>query len=394
MMHNLKKRYNKLLVEINQQLIQINSYIEAWKFSRPEDALALETKKLTLERTLAFVTQTLESEEQITDPAVIKALDEKLDNVESIMSLLKKDTKSRWLKILQSPITIFIALLMLRSFAFSLEPITSGSNEPTLLIGDNVVINHLAYIKKPIERGDLVLIESPEVDYEKTGTLKHIWQSIFGIKSTLFDLPAKPPKVIKRVIALPGDLIEGRIEDGKAILYLNGKQLLEPYVNPYPLIAFKRKNVSLNPEVMTQRLLAPFFEETDINNEYIWLTYNEKSSQVGPFYKLSDSQMVLHPNSKKPFLKNPGIPIAQDIFYSIELPENAYWCQGDNRRNSKDSRHWGYILRNRIKGKVEKIIYSIDELESDWIFTALKDPIGFFKNHLRVNRFWKTPDST
>jgi hypothetical protein len=113
-----------------------------------------------------------------------------------------------------------------------------------------------------------------------------------------------------------------------------------------------------------------------------------------PFYKLSNTQMVLHPNSKKPFLKNPDTPIAQDVFHKIHLPENAYWCQGDNRRNSKDSRHWGYIHTNRIKGKVEKIMYSIDELEPDWIFTALKDPIEFFKNHLRTNRFWKTPDNT
>lgn len=143
---------------------------------------------------------------------------------------------------------------------------------------------------------------------------------------------------------------------------------------------------------MTQRLLAPFFEETDINNEYIWLTYNENISPTEPFYKLSNAQMVLHPNSKKPFLKNPDTPIMQDHFSRIDLAENMYWCQGDNRRNSKDSRHWGPISASRIKGKIEKIIYSIDELEPDWLFSALKDPIGFFKNHIRVNRFWKTPD--
>ena len=59
----LKKRYTKLLGETNQQLIQINYYIDDWKFSHPESALALETKKLTLERTLASVAQALESTE-------------------------------------------------------------------------------------------------------------------------------------------------------------------------------------------------------------------------------------------------------------------------------------------------------------------------------------------
>jgi len=392
MMNEIKKRYTKLLVEVNEQLEIINQHIENWKFTHPEDAQALETKKLTLERTLTFVTQTLASSEHNNDPEAIKTLHQKLDNVETLLVLLKKDTKPRWRKIIQSPITLFIAFLILRSFAFSLETITSGSNEPTLLIGDKVLVNHLAYLRQPIQRGDLVLIESPEVPYEKTGTLRYLWQSIFGFKSVFFDLPAKPPKVMKRVLAIPGDSIEGRIEGGKAFLYLNGQQLLEPYVNPYPLIAFKRKNISLNPEVMTQRLLAPFFEETDINNEYIWLTYNENIAPTEPFYKLSNAQMVLHPNSKKPFLKNPDTPIMQDHFSHIDLPENMYWCEGDNRRNSKDSRHWGPIIASRIKGKIEKIIYSIDELEPDWLFSALKDPIGFFKNHIRINRFWKTPD--
>lgn len=204
MMNEIKKRYAKLLVEVNEQLEIINQHIENWKFTRPEDAQALETKKLTLERTLAFVTQTLASPEQNSDPETIKTLQQKLDNVETLLGLLKKDAKPRWRKIIQSPITLFIAFLILRSFAFSLETITSGSNEPTLLIGDKVLVNHLAYLRQPIQRGDLVLIESPEVPYEKTGTLRYLWQSVFGFKSVFFDLPAKPPKVIKRVLAVPG----------------------------------------------------------------------------------------------------------------------------------------------------------------------------------------------
>ncbi len=388
MVKDLQKHYDKLQGEITLQLAVIDNLIETWKFSRPDAAQTLETKKLTLERTLASVTQALASPETLTEDD-IKTLEQKLENVESILKLLKRDTKPRWLKIIQSPFIILIALLILRSFAFSLETITSGANEPTLLIGDNVFVNHLAFFSKPIERGDLVMIESPDSPYEKRGTLKYFWQKFVGLRLPMFDMPGKPLNMVKRIIAIPGDTIEGRIENGKAVIYLNDTRLEEPYVNPFPLIAFKRKNVSLNPEVMTQRLLAPFFEETDVHNEYIWLTYNATANPHDSFYKLSSNQMVLHPVSKKPFFKNPDTPIAQDVFTRFTLKPKTYWCEGDNRRNSKDSRHWGAISQEIIKGKVEKILYSIDELESDWIFAALKDPIGFFKNHIRMDRFWK-----
>ena len=83
--------------------------------------------------------------------------------------------------------------------------VPSGSMEPTLhgckgCTNDRVLANKLAYDLSDVERGDIVVFESP-VD----GTV-----------------------LIKRAVGIPGDTLE--IRDGT--LYLNGELQDEPYLNP------------------------------------------------------------------------------------------------------------------------------------------------------------------
>ena len=83
--------------------------------------------------------------------------------------------------------------------------VPSGSMEPTLhgcegCTNDRVLVNKLAYGLSDVERGDIVVFESP-VDGEV---------------------------LIKRAVGLPGDTLE--IRDGK--LYLNGEPQEEPYLHP------------------------------------------------------------------------------------------------------------------------------------------------------------------
>jgi signal peptidase I len=40
---------------------------------------------------------------------------------------------------------------------------------------------------------------------------------------------------------------------------------------------------------------------------------------------------------------------------------------GDNRHNSQDSRHWGFVPEDHIIGKVSRIVFSIDKLWGDGI---------------------------
>ncbi|MGE0794938.1 MAG: signal peptidase I [Acidimicrobiia bacterium] len=93
--------------------------------------------------------------------------------------------------------------LLVKTFLFQAFYIPSLSMYPTLDKGDRVLVNKLSYDLHDVHRGDLVVFERPP-----------------GEPSTIKDL-------IKRVIGLPGDVIEAR--DG--IVYIDGKPLEEDYVD-------------------------------------------------------------------------------------------------------------------------------------------------------------------
>ncbi|HZT67635.1 MAG TPA: signal peptidase I [Acidimicrobiales bacterium] len=96
------------------------------------------------------------------------------------------------------------AAFLVKTFVLQTFFIPSASMEPTLMIGDRVFVNKLAYNFHPVHRGDIVVFTLPPG--ESAGP-------------NIDDL-------IKRVIGLPGDTIEaigGRV-------YINGKVLNEPYL--------------------------------------------------------------------------------------------------------------------------------------------------------------------
>jgi signal peptidase I len=96
-----------------------------------------------------------------------------------------------------------VVALLIKTFLFQAFYIPSESMEPTLIDRDRVIVNKLSYRLHPVNRGDLVVFDRP---------------------------PNEPPteidELIKRVIALEGETIEGR--DG--VVYIDGQRLHEPYV--------------------------------------------------------------------------------------------------------------------------------------------------------------------
>ena len=97
-----------------------------------------------------------------------------------------------------------IVALVVKTFLFQAFYIPSASMEPTLESNDRVLVNKLSYDLHDVNRGDVIVFELPP---DKVGT--------DGIKD-----------LIKRVVGLPGDIIESR--DG--VVYVNDRALNEPYL--------------------------------------------------------------------------------------------------------------------------------------------------------------------
>ena len=117
--------------------------------------------------------------------------------------------RSPWRSTLEWVGVVVLALgaaFLVKTFVLQTFFIPSASMEQTLLPGDRVFVNKLAYDFHPIHRGDIVVFTLPPGETAGPG---------------IDDL-------IKRVIGLPGDTIEaigGRV-------YVNGKALDEPYLPP------------------------------------------------------------------------------------------------------------------------------------------------------------------
>ena len=95
-----------------------------------------------------------------------------------------------------------IVALVLRAFLFQAYWIPSESMESTLRTNDRVLVNKISYRLHDVNRGDVVVFERPD------------------------DEPGEIRDLVKRVIGLEGDVVEGRGND----IFVNGERLIEPYL--------------------------------------------------------------------------------------------------------------------------------------------------------------------
>ncbi|NNE95670.1 MAG: signal peptidase I [Acidimicrobiales bacterium] len=108
-----------------------------------------------------------------------------------------------WVVVLGAAVAVAI---ILRTFVFQAFFIPSESMETTLFENDRILVNKVSYRLHDVNRGDVVVFRRPD------------------------DQPGEIRDLIKRVIALPGETVEGR--DGT--IYIDGQLLVEPYLDDEP----------------------------------------------------------------------------------------------------------------------------------------------------------------
>ncbi len=176
---------------------------------------------------------------------------------------------------------ILALVFLIRSFMFEPFQIPSASMVPTLLIGDFILVNKYTYgIRLPVWRTKILSINEPQ-----RGDIM------------VFFPPHKDQYYIKRVVGLPGDLVE---YEGK-VLSINGEQQPQQLLAALP----KRRPVY---ELRSERLDGV---EHEVRHDY-----------------------------RRP-----------EGDFSQRIPAGHYFMMGDNRDNSADSRIWGMVPEARIVGK-------------------------------------------
>ena len=118
----------------------------------------------------------------------------------------------------------FLLALLIKTFLVQAFYIPSGSMEPTLNIGDRVLVNKVVSHFHPPRRGDIIVFSDPHPSVEShrnpLSAFLHWLTEGLGVRTS----PDKD--FIKRVIGLPGEVVEMH----RCVVYISGRPLSEPYL--------------------------------------------------------------------------------------------------------------------------------------------------------------------
>ena len=121
----------------------------------------------------------------------------------------------------------FLLALLIKTFVVQAFYIPSQSMEPTLEVGDRVLVNKVVYRLHQPRRGDVIVFEDPNpVARPDRSPLSSFWHWLI---EGLGVSPSAERDFIKRVIGLPGDVVE---IDPDGVVHVNGAELREPYLSP------------------------------------------------------------------------------------------------------------------------------------------------------------------
>jgi len=216
--------------------------------------------------------------------------------------VVRESAKGAFADVVESLLVTILLALFGTTFIVQAFKIPSQSMEPTLLVGDHLLVNKFIfegtgawYDKflpyRPIRHGDIVVFKFPYDDH---------------------------PHYVKRVIGIPGVRI--RISDEQ--VYVNDRKLSEPYIirdpavedpvtDNYPPTSAYSMGIGLRPE---------------------W------AQQISNYVR--DGELI--------------------------VPPDHYFVMGDNRDRSWDSRYWGFVDRHAIMGRPMVIYWSVEATADDY----------------------------
>jgi signal peptidase I len=131
----------------------------------------------------------------------------------------------------------FVLALLLKTFLIQAFYIPSASMEPTLLIGDRVLVNKVVYHVREPRRGEIVVFSKDDGHgAEEEGNL--VARLLRSLSSGLGVSPSGEKDYIKRIIGLPGETVE--MNDG--VVLIDGREVPEATVTEGGYLAERDPN--------------------------------------------------------------------------------------------------------------------------------------------------------
>ncbi len=194
-----------------------------------------------------------------------------------------------------------IALLIATSIKSAIADwyvVPTGSMIPTIVEGDRIFVNKLAYdLKVPYTTWHMATWDNP-----KRGDV------------VVFYSPVDGKRLVKRVIGIPGD----------SITMQNNKLFINKEAVKYKPFSTNIKSDTSSDKHLNHRI---FNEDLTGRNHPMMITpYTPSRRSFGP----------------------------------LTVPENQYFMMGDNRDNSADSRYFGSVERKQIVGRATTVVISLD----------------------------------
>lgn len=209
----------------------------------------------------------------------------------------------KWIRENRGFVVFLLLFGVFRTAIADWNPIPSGSMRPNLLEGDVVFVNRMAYdLKLPLT--DVVLARLGE---PRRGDI------------VTFTSPADGKRLIKRLVALPGDVVEMRTK----LLFINGVHA------DYRLLDVASEQMGDGTTLPVLHLTERLGDE---QRSIQWLPDLSQAASFGP----------------------------------VAIPSGQYLMLGDNRDNSADSRYIGFVPRDALIGRAERILVSAAILDN-WI---------------------------